>query len=105
MAVRADRGRHSVSVRALLADSAVPDRPSSDCQILHHLDEALAEALVVCRNMREPPTSQVHASLPPHLDRGITRVDCDGDAEIPRARQRMHVQMMKSIDKGIHEIL
>ena len=109
MTVSADRGRHSVSLRALLPNSAVPDRHSSDRPLLHHLDEALAEALVVCCNKRhgdEPPPSQAHASLPLHLGRGITPVDCVGDDELP-SRQRMHVQKIKSSwnDKGLRVIL
>ena len=76
---------------------------------MHHLDEALAEALVACRNKRdgdEPPASQAHASLPLHLGRGITPVDRNGDDELP-SRQRIHVQKIKTYwnDKGLREIL
>ena len=94
MTVRADRGWHSVSVRALLADSTVTHRHSSDRPLLHHLDEALAEALVVCRNKRhgdEPPPSQAHDSLPLHLGRSITLRDRHGDDELP-SRQRSEDQ-------------
>ena len=82
-------------------------RPSSDRSLLHHVDEALAEALVVCRNMREPPASQAHASLPPHLGRGITPVDCDGNAELPMLGGACTFRRSKPLGmiKGLREIL
>ena len=97
---------HNASVRALVVNCAVPDLHQTR-PLLHHVDEALAEALVVCRNMREPPAFQARASLPPHLGRGITPVDCDGNAELPHARRRVHVQKINTPwnDKGLREIL
>ena len=63
-------------------------------ELLILLDEALAEARHVWRNVRDgikPPAPQADASLHPRPGRRLTPVDRDGDDEHP-GRQRMHSQ-------------
>ena len=57
---------------------------ASEC--LFHLDEALAEAQRVWRNVRDrikPPAPEPDASLLPRPGRRLTPVDGDGDDEHP----------------------
>ena len=57
---------------------------ASECLI--HLDEALAEAQHVWRNVRDrikPPAPEADASLRPRLGRRLTPVGGDGDDEHP----------------------